>query len=231
MPAKKEAPLVISLGGSIIVPNGGVDAQFLKKFKEVIEKFVRRGRRFVIITGGGKLARRYQEAARKISNLHPEDIDWLGIHATRMNGHLLRAIFRQRAHPHLYWDPGKKLVWREPILIGAGWRPGSSTDYIAALAAKKFKAKRIINLSNIDYVYDKDPRRHRDAKKIKEIKWKDFKKLVGGRWVPGANLPFDPVASRLSESLGIEVVVMNGRRLAEFEKALNNKEFCGTIIR
>ena len=230
MPVKKEKPVVISLGGSVIVPDGGVDAKFLKKFTAVIEKHVRRGRRFVIITGGGKLARRYQSTAEKISRLHSEDIDWLGIHATRMNGHLLRTVFRDKAHPHLYWNPNKKLIWREPILIGAGWKPGASTDYIAALAAKKFKAKTIINLSNVDYVYDKDPKRYKSAKKIKKISWKDFKNIVGSKWVPGANLPFDPVASRIAERNRFEVIVMNGHRLKEFEKALNHQVFKGTII-
>lgn len=228
--SENKKPIIISLGGSIIVPNGGLDAAFLKKFRNLIVKHVGRGRRFVIIAGGGKIARHYQDAAGKIIGIHPEDIDWLGIHATRLNAHLLRTIFRKRAHPRLFWDPLKKFSWKEPILIGAGWKPGSSTDYIATLAAKKFNADTVINLSNIDYIYDKDPDKYKDAEKIKEITWQEFKKLVGGKWIPGANTPFDPVASRLAQKLGLKVVVMNGRRLGEFEKALRKQPFRGSVI-
>jgi uridylate kinase len=228
--AESKTPIVISLGGSLIVPNGGINYHFLKRFRDLIVKHVGQGRRFVIITGGGKIARHYQEAARKIINIHPEDIDWIGIHATRLNAHLLRTIFRKRAHPKLFWDPNDQFSWRKPILIGAGWKPGSSTDYIATLAAQKFKAQTVINLSNIDYVYDRDPKKYKNAKRIKEIEWKDFKKMMGGKWIPGANLPFDPVASRLAEKLKLRVVVMNGRRLGEFEKALKRKSFHGSLI-
>lgn len=228
--AKTNRPVVISLGGSIIVPNGGVDTEFLKKFKAVILKNVRQGHRFVIICGGGSTSRHYQKAARSVSRLLPVDIDWLGIHATRLNAYLMKIIFREQAHKEIFINPNKRINWHRPIIIGAGWKPGWSTDYVAALAARKFKARMVVNLSNIDYVYTRDPRKFRDAKKIKTISWPDFKKLIGGKWVPGAHLPFDPVASKLAEKSRLKVVVMNGRRMGEFERLLLNKDFKGTII-
>ncbi|MDX8400245.1 MAG: hypothetical protein R8K20_08345, partial [Gallionellaceae bacterium] len=85
---------VISLGGSIIVPNGSIDVGYLKKFKKFIESRVKKGDSFVIITGGGGVAREYQRAARSVTDLTRDDLDWLGIHATRINAHLLRTIFR-----------------------------------------------------------------------------------------------------------------------------------------
>ena len=94
----KRAPIIISLGGSLIAPPEGIDAAFLKKFKAMIARRVAKGDRFVLICGGGATARRYQAAARAVGQLSREDVDWIGIHATRLNAHLLRTVFKKLAH-------------------------------------------------------------------------------------------------------------------------------------
>jgi len=222
--------VVISLGGSLITPDH-IDIEFLKKFERLIVKHVHDGTRFVIICGGGKTARNYQYAAANVGELLRDDLDWIGIHSTRLNAHLLRTIFRDHAHPNIVKDPTKKLSVKDNILIASGWKPGWSTDYCAVMLAKKFKIKRVLNLSNIDYVYDKDPKKHKGAKHIKHITWKDFRKLVGNKWDPGLNAPFDPVASRLADELGLEVIITNGRDVKNLDNILNDKKFKGTIIR
>ena len=227
---KQRSVFVLSLGGSLIVPNDGIDVSFLKKFREIILSHVRRGDRFIIICGGGATARSYQAAARNIKGLTRDDLDWLGIHATRMNAHLMRTIFRDYAHPVVIKDPSRKISWRQPILIGAGGKPGHSTDYDAVKLARQFGGKLIINLSNITYVYDKDPRKHRGAKPICEISWKEFRKLVGNRWDPGANLPFDPIAARGAERLGMRVIITDGKNIPNLKRILTGKNFQGTVI-
>ena len=231
MDAKKT--IIISLGGSLIVPEE-VDWEFVKKFKDLIEEEIDNGYRFIIITGGGKLARKYIDAAVKIGGVDNDDKDWIGIHATRMNGHFLRTIFREHAHPTINKNPYDLegfLKAKEPILIAAGYRPGNSTDYMATLLAKQFGIKKIANLSNIDYVCDKDPRTNPDAKKIENISWPEFQKIVGDKWDPGANVPFDPVASKVAGQEGMEVVILNGKNLENFKKYLEEEKFVGTTIK
>jgi len=230
MPKKKEI-IVLSLGGSLIVPKSGFDLNFLKGFKKLILDFVKTGRRFIIVCGGGATARAYQSSARSLGKLTANDIDWLGIHATRLNAHFMRAIFRKLAHPSVIKNPTKKIKWREEILIGAGWKPGWSTDYDAVKSAKLYGAKKVINLSNIEYVYDKDPRKFRDAKKFTKMSWARYRGIVGNKWEPGANWPFDPVASAEAEKAGLEVIVINGVDLEEVKKAVLGKDFNGTIIK
>lgn len=225
--------IVVSLGGSLIVP-GEIDWKFVKQFKKVIEQGIRKNYRFIIITGGGKTARKYIEAGAKIGNIDTEDKDWIGIHATRMNAHFMRTIFKKYAHPTINKNPydlESFLKARESVLIASGYRPGNSTDYIAILLAKHFDVKKVANLSNIDFVYDKDPKKYRDAKKIKEISWPEFQKIVGDKWDPGANVPFDPVASKLAAKEGIEVAILNGKKLKNFQKYLDGEKFTGTVIR
>ena len=156
--------------------------------------------------------------------------DWLGIHATRMNAHLVRTIFRDIAHPFIlkHFDIIRKPV--EPIVVAAGWKPGASTDFDAVLICEDYNVRKIINLSNIEKVYDKDPKRHKTAKPIDKISWAEFRKLVGDKWVPGLNAPFDPVAARKAEELGIKVAVMSGHNHKNIENYIEGKEFVGTVI-
>ncbi|MEK7061646.1 MAG: UMP kinase, partial [Patescibacteria group bacterium] len=128
-------------------------------------------------------------------------------------------------------DPTKKINTKKDILIAAGWKPGWSTDYCSVIMAKNSGLKTIINLTNIDYVYDKDPHKFPNAKQIKEINWREFRKIVGSKWVPGLSMPFDPRASKIADVLKIKVVIINGKNLERLEDFLNNKPFIGTVIK
>ncbi|MBI4437610.1 UMP kinase [Candidatus Uhrbacteria bacterium] len=229
--ALQPSTLVISVGGSLVVPNGGIDVEFLKDFQGLIHAHFKRGWRFVVVVGGGGTARHYQEAARGVGKLTRDDLDWLGIHSTRLNGHLMRTVLRDVAHPIMIKDPtGSLRQWTKPVLVAAGWKPGWSTDYVAARLAKRLKSKLVVNLSNVDYVYDKDPRKHKDAEAICTISWKAFRRLVGNTWDPGMNVPFDPVASRLAHHSGIRVAILNGKNISNLEGLLTGERFIGTVI-
>ena len=224
------APIVLSVGGSIVVPKTGIDIEYLHAFRSLIQREVKKGKRFIIVVGGGHTAREYQNAANAVVHLNAEDVDWLGIHATRLNGHLLRALFRDIAIHRVVKDPTRPLAWHDSVLIAAGWKPGWSTDYIAVRLAKKYKASQILNLTNIDSVYDKDPSKFEDAEPFKDISWTAFRKIVGSKWVPGANAPFDPIASKLAHRWGLNVVIANGKDLKNVQNILDGKKYVGTMI-
>lgn len=224
-------PLVISLGGSLIVPVGGPDVHFLKGFREYVLELVRKGRRVVIVCGGGRTARHYIHAAQEIISLDPEDLDWLGIHATRLNGHLLRTIFRSVAHPNVIKHPMRvPRHWKEKVLVAAGWKPGWSTDYVSSRIAGVLGVKHIVNASNIDCVYTADPHKDREAKPLKEISWKAYRQMVGDTWDPGLSAPFDPVASKYCERHGISVAIVDGKNLTNLEKLVEGGEFKGSLL-
>jgi uridylate kinase len=220
---------VISLGGSLVVPNE-INIKFLSLFKNIIEKKIKENKKFIIIVGGGKTARNYQNAAKALTKVSNEDLDWLGIHATRINAHLLLTIFRKYAYFRIIKNPKEKISFKEKILIAAGWKPGFSTDYDAVLLAKTYGSDTIINLTNVDYVYDKDPNKFKSAKPFKEISWKDYLKLIEQKWIPGMSAPFDPIASKLAQKFKFKVIILNGRKLKNLENYLANKTFKGTII-
>ncbi|MFY9457773.1 MAG: UMP kinase [Candidatus Spechtbacterales bacterium] len=223
--------IVIALGGSIIVSRN-IQAHFLKQFRKFILKFLKEGKKFVIVAGGGRVARDYQNVASSIVKLSDEDKDWIGIHATRINAHLLRAIFFDVAHPVVLDNPLKKIKNEEKynLFIASGWRPGWSTDYVAVLLAHRFLTKRLIISTKIRYVYDDDIEKNKRAKPLKEISWKDYRKMVGDVWTPGLKAPVDPIAAKLAQSLKLEAIVARGTDLANMENILHGKKFRGTVI-
>lgn len=225
-----DSTVVISLGGSLIAPKEGIDVAFLRKFSALVRKHVKRGKRFVLICGGGVTARQYQQAARKVTRLTRDDLDWLGIHATRLNAHLIRTVLRTLAHPRIITDPHEDMPSRRPVVIGAGWRPGCSTDYDAVLLAERYGAGTVINLSNIPYVYDKDPRTNPDAVAFPQLTWKEYRRRFGTRWDPGLSSPFDPVASKEAEKQKLRVIIAEGRDLANLDRMLTGKSFKGTVV-
>lgn len=225
---------VLSLGGSLVVPNGGIDTHFLIQFNRFIRNQISgKHRRFFIVVGGGATTRNYQEAACVVrgENIEDVDLDWLGIHATRLNAQLVRTIFRDIADPRVIKHYEIILKIEQPLAIAAGWRPGWSTDYCAVTLCQDYGIREVINMTNVDQVYDKDPKKFPDAKPLLETTWRQYRAIVGDRWKPGMNLPFDPIASKLADELGITVKILNGKNLENLSMALDGKSFVGSTIK
>lgn len=222
--------VIISLGGSIIVPDE-IDTNFLKAFSAFVRRFVKNGYKFVIITGGGKPARVFQAAASKINNrVTDEDRDWVGIAATKLNAHLLRAIFRDIAHPEIIESYDRLKASKYPVTVGCGIEPGWSSDYDTVRAVINSGAGYFINAGKPDHVYDSDPHVNKNAKKFSNLTWREYRNIIPKKWSPGLSSPIDPVAAKLCEKKGIKAVVLYGRDLTNLAKAIEGKKFSGTTI-
>lgn len=225
--------IVMSVGGSLIVPNGDIDTSFLAKLNSFVRAQLLGGaRQFFLVVGGGAIARHYRDAGREVlgHELNRDDLDWLGIHATKLNAHLVRTIFRDIAHPYIlkHYEIIRKVP--EQVVVAAGWKPGWSTDYCAIQLCEDYNIRSVINLSNIDRVFDKDPNKHPAAKPFDKLSWNEFKGIVGEEWVPGMNSPFDPVAAKKAQELGIKVVILNGHNFENINSYFKNEPFVGTTI-
>ena len=116
------------------------------------------------------------------------------------------------------------------VVIASGYRPGASTDLRAVQIANLVGAKKVINLSNIDYVYTADPRTDDSAEKIEDISWSDFRAIIPDEWDPGLSAPFDPVAAKTADESGIEVAIINGNHETALADYIAGEEFVGTKI-
>jgi uridylate kinase len=206
------------------------DPKFVKAFVELIKARVKKGRRFIIVTGGGKTCRNYQQALAAVRPVTDEENDWMGIYTTHFNAHFLRLALGKIAHKEIATKYGKKLSFKTPVLVGAGEVPGHSTDFDAVLLAKMFGAQHVVNISNTDYVYTADPRKDKKAKPLPALSWKEYLALLPKKWSPGLSSPFDMHASKLAEKTKLTVSIVNGGKMKEVAQAIDHQKFEGSII-
>ncbi len=221
---------VLSVGGSLIVTKEGVNIKFLKRLRAFILSQIKKGNKFYLVVGGGYTARVYIKAALATGHISHFDRDLVGIRATRLNAELLKVILGSSAYPEIITDPTEALKTKKSIILAGGYKPGWSTDYVAVLLAKNNKVDTVINLTNIDYAYDRDPRKFPQASRLEKVTWPEFRKIVGNKWQPGLNVPFDPVASREAARNRMKVVILNGEKLANLGACLEGGKFKGTTI-
>jgi len=223
---------VMSLGGSLIAPDA-VDTGFLASFHRLAVAHLEAAprRKLIVICGGGGLARRYQAACRELAPAaSSDDLDWIGIAATRVNAELVRRMFGPLCRGGVVTDPTavRRLAGR--VMVAAGWKPGFSTDNDAVILARRFGAATLINLSNIAKVHTADPKADPSARPLDAVSWAEFRRIVGDEWAPGRNLPFDPSATRAAAAARLRVVFADGRNLANLEAILAGGQFVGTTI-
>lgn len=223
---------VVSLGGSIVAPDKP-DVAFLREFLALAQAYLDADpvRRLILVVGGGGPAREWQRAYREASlRADPDAQDWVGVMATRLNAQLVKALFGDLCPRDVVIDPTAVDVFPGRVLVAAGWKPGFSSDFDAVLLAERFGAVSLVNLSNIAKVYTADPKTDPRARPIDAIEWNEFRALVGDRWEPGKNVPFDPIASRKAQELGLRVICAAGRNLTNFKAILEGRPFEGTVI-
>ncbi|MCX7775230.1 MAG: UMP kinase [Rectinemataceae bacterium] len=250
---------VISLGGSILAPKEGPDAEFLIAFKQALSLWLDSGNhKAIIVVGGGAPARIWQQAYRTFiekserekrsqsdssepgrdgaavsqteSALMNAAFDRIGIAATRLNAQLIREVFGDLCPDPVVTDPTADIEMRGRVLVGAGWKPGFSTDYDAVLLAERFGADSVINLSNVTKIHDDDPRKNPHARPLDRITFDRLLVMTGEHWNPGANVPFDPIAARKARDIGLRIIFAHGRNLENFLDILFGRPYIGTVI-
>lgn len=227
---------VLSVGGSIVAPEYP-DTDFVKKFVKMVKDFLEANKndRLILVVGGGGPARIYQKSFREVASISESEgtdaADWIGIMATRLNAQFVKASFGDLCKEAVVTDPTVANEFSGRILVAAGWKPGFSTDNDAVLLAEKFNADTVVNLSNIEKVYTDDPRKNPNAKPLDEISWVDFRKMVGDEWIPGKNCPFDPIASKKAQELGLVVICAGGKNIENTKAILEGNAYVGTTIK
>jgi uridylate kinase len=220
--------IVFSVGGSL-VNHGAPNTEFLKTLRSCVLDLTKEYG-VILVVGGGAIARSYIEASKVVGVESPESHDIIGIASTVLNATLVQQMFGDQAYEHVVRDPTHRVETRKHIIVAAGSKPGWSTDYVAVMLAHSHNVKRIINLTNQDYVHDKDPAKHNTAIPLKTVTWVRMREIVGEKWVPGKNTPFDPVACAAAAKFGMQVACIHGSRLPEAEKFVYKHEFVGTLI-
>lgn len=221
---------IIDLGGSIV--NGGrLEPSFLKEFGEFVKEYIAKGKSFGIIVGGGTLCRTYQDILKENFTVNNEDLDVIGIRATKLNAELVRLMLKEYAYPCVIETPyGEIKEGHFRVVVFSGWKPGWSTDYVSALVAKRFESKKVISLSSIAGVYKKEGGIIKEGEILPRLTWDEYEAMIERSWTPGMKLPFDPVATTYAKENAMTVVVLDGRNLQNARNYLEGRDFKGTVI-
>ncbi len=201
--------------------------EYVKKFSEMIKKFLKKGYRFIIVVGGGDIAREYINVAKKFIN---DDVfcDKIGIAVTRLNAMILIAALKGYVYEEVITDT-KGLSFDNKIKILGGTVPGQTTDSVAAEAARESRADLLIYATNVDGIYDKDPRIYKDAKLIRRISFDELVKYSIRKHEAGIRGVIDKKAAEIIRRNKIRTIFLNGKRIENIEKALLGEDV-GTII-
>jgi uridylate kinase len=220
----------ISLGGSLLTKN--MEASSYRRYADVIKRLWEAGHTIVVTCGGGRPARQFITIAKDLDAT--SDIqDGLGILATHVNALLLIAALGDAADPHIHRRASEiKSHLGDRILVGGGHRPGSSTDYRAAIFAEAIDADLIINATDVPGVYDKNPKTNPDAKKQDILTYPELEEIIRAntRQVPGEYGLFDLKAVRLAAKLGTPLIFVDGTDPEEIIRAVTGAHH-GTTVR
>ncbi len=203
---------VLKLGGSLLYDDKGqILTDRVRAYAKAVDSFVEDGNSMVIVVGGGKPARTLIAAARELGASEAQ-CDWLGIKVARNNAELLSAALGDIAYPKIVetLDELETAICIGKVVLMGGLTPGQSTNAVAALAAETVQADMLYNATNVDGIYDMDPKKS-GAKKLDQVNVDELSKILSGTGTrAGEYKLFDPVAIRVVGRSRIPTVIFNG---------------------
>jgi uridylate kinase len=222
--------VVVSLGGSVLIP-GDNDSEYLSKLASLIKELCR-DRQMFLVCGGGKVARYYITQGRELgASVH--ELDQLGIGVTRLNAELMQLALGDVAIKGIPTTPfeAKARAMKGKVVVMGGTVPGHTTDAVSAMLAEEVGATRIVNATSVDAAYTADPRRFKDAVRLKRITFQELHDLVNkGAHGAGPSDVFDRLGAQIAMRNRIPIYIVNGRNLIELRRAIIGEDVEGTYV-
>ncbi len=225
---RKHQNVVIRIGGSVFVSETG--RYNINLVKQMIQTLLRLSVNytFFVVTGGGKYIKRIMRVLNK-EGVKKEELDRIGVMYTRLNALIFLSLLPPPKPPKIYTCfenfPKKKY----PIVVFCGSKPGHTTDWDAVLLARKMRVSGIIKVTDVEGIFDKDPKKYPDAKPFKKIR---IERLLGMIKFsePGVSFPISPTALKLARKYGIKFYVIGRENFAQIKNILKSASFNGTLV-
>jgi uridylate kinase len=221
--------IVFSIGGSILAP-GGIDTDYVASAAQMLKNLSTK-HHIAAVVGGGRPAREKIAQARS-NGASWAECDHIGIMATRENARaLVMALGREanRTVPETIYEAAS--IFGKRIIVMGGTEPGHSTDAVAALLADWVRADVFINASNVDAVYDKNPKKYPDAKPLDTIRIDELMSLLSGEGFNAGEYPLlDLTSLKVIKRAGLKTIVLDGKDLDNMAAAAEGRPFKGTTV-
>ncbi len=223
--------VVLSLGGGTINPEGVPDIETIKKIAKLV---LQSPHQFGIVTGGGRVARVYAQAARELG-ANEYEADEVAVITTRQNAKLLLSALGTDAYGKVVtdFDEAGCAIDGKKIVVMGGTIPGITTDTDSVLFAEKIHATRLVNISNVEAIYDSNPNKNPNAKKFDKLSYDELIKLANesDTRAAGTNFVFDILACKLAARSKLELHFISAKKLDDLKNAIDGKKHGGTVVK
>lgn len=233
----KDKNTVIKIGGSLLfTKDKEIDAEKIHNFCQIFKKMKKSGTH-VIVCGGGKIAREYINVVRFFKG-NEALCDTFGIDLSRINAKLIISAFQDFAYPLVpkSIEELSTAVLFGKIIVMGGLQPGQSTTSVALEVAEFVNAEELVVLTDVAGIYEKDPKKFADAKLLKNLTYAELDEIViksqgNKQAAAGEYRIFDAVSLQILKRSKLNIKVMSGKDIIEFEKYWNGQEdiICTTI--
>jgi len=222
--------IVIKVGHAVIDKDRGINVEKINQVASVIKRNLLNNK-FVLVIGGGLLAREYISAARSLG-CEESFSDEIGIAFTRLNCMLFIPALRNFVYPKpvTSLEELRQAIKLYDVVTIGGLSPGQSTDAVAALSAEAVSAEMFIKVLDVGGIYDKDPKIFKDAKLLKEVSYNDLLNIVlksaGSK--AGEYKPIDLLALQILRRSKIKTVFV-GDIVRDLELVLHGEKVGTTV--
>ncbi len=216
--------IIISLGGSIVAGEEW-NCQYLQSFRNFMDN---NPEKKAIVVGGGKTARNYINIGSKLG-LDQYSLDTLGIEATRLNA---RLLITKTTYPHIPRTIDEAVFATNTYknVVMGGTEPGHTTDAVSLMLAERLGVEKVINMTSVGGIYEEDPKRNKNAKKIDRLSYEDAERFFfERRMVAGLNIPFDLLSLKIAERSGIKIHII-GKDIENLKAVIDGEHNVGTVI-
>jgi uridylate kinase len=219
--------VVVKISGKLVGPD---NVELVRGYADMLAGLYDEGYRVAVVTGGGRTARLYIDAAGRLgANKSLQDL--LGIEASRLNARLLIYALSDRAYPEpprSLWEALEAFATGRIVVCG-GFQPGQSTTAVAALLAEALSADLLVIATTVAGVYTADPQREPSAKLIPRLSYEEYRQVISQSVEPGRYELLDPLALMVVERSRIPVRVVDGSDPENVARAVRGEDV-GSLI-
>lgn len=165
----------------------GIDTEFIANLAQEIKEVVRDTKaQIVVVVGGGNFLRGASLSAKE-KGVERATADYMGMLATVMNGMTLVDILEHHgqsarlqtriqinsvAEPYIRRRAIRHLEKGRVVIVSGGTgNPYVTTDTAAVSTALELDCDLVLKATKVDGVYTSDPKKNKDAKKMKTVSY------------------------------------------------------------
>ena len=219
--------IVMKIGGSLLFD---ADQQYkldrYKEYAQLIQQLTNTDHEIILVVGGGSLAKSLVEKGKLLSGERAA-LDYLGIAATWICAQLMITALGKLAYPVPVMTEEQLLTLQKDgrLLVLGGLEPGQSTNAVAARVAELTQSEVLINITDVEGVYDRDPKQSNKAKLLPLLTVRQLQTIINPLdCEPGTYPLFDKRALEIIQRSGIEVWFVSGLDTEKIFHAIKTKK-------